>query len=118
MSTSRRLCALAPEMYLMRGLDPASPVPDYTESDRFFTPESLLRMNTAISQTQTTGASYELDLEMVRPDGTHGWMLARGEAVRNPEGGITGVQGHPEGPAMRRGYQPAIGQPQALHLHD
>ncbi len=84
---------LSQEMYLMRGLDPESPVPDYAESDRFFTPESLLRMNTAISQTQTTGSPYELELEMVRPDGTHGWMLARGEAVRNPAGGITGVQG-------------------------
>ncbi len=84
---------LSREMYLMRGLDPEQPVPDYTESDRFFTPESVLRLNTATAQTQTTGSPYELELEMVRPDGSHGWMLARGEAVRNPEGGITGVQG-------------------------
>jgi diguanylate cyclase (GGDEF)-like protein/PAS domain S-box-containing protein len=106
---------LSREMYLMRGLDPEQPVPDYTESDRFFTPESLLRLNTAIAKTQTTGSSYELELEMVRPDGSHGWMLARGEAVRNPEGGITGVQGVALDITDRRASIDAL---QTLATHD
>ena len=40
-----------------------------------------------------TGLPYELDLEMVRPDGTTRWIAARGEAVRDTNGQITKIRG-------------------------
>jgi len=81
------------ELYLMQGLDPTGPVPNYTEHSRLFTPTSWQELSAALAVTQETGVPYELDLEMVRPDGTHGWMLALGEAVRDEQGAIVGLTG-------------------------
>ncbi|MDO8391792.1 MAG: EAL domain-containing protein [Actinomycetota bacterium] len=81
------------ELFLMQGLDPGSPVPDYTEHSRLFTPASWLELSTELAKTRETGTPYELELEMVRPDGSHGWMLARGEAMRDSAGTIVALQG-------------------------
>ncbi|MEI6624698.1 MAG: diguanylate cyclase, partial [Actinomycetes bacterium] len=81
------------EMYLMLGLDPASPMQSYTEFERLFTPQSWQRLSTAVSRSPKAGASWEMELEMVRPDGTRGWMLARGEAVRDAVGAVVGFAG-------------------------
>lgn len=81
------------ELYRMQGLDPSSAPPDYNESARLFTPESWETLNNALTQTAQAGVPYELELEMVKPDGSHGWMQARGEAVRNVNDAIVGVRG-------------------------
>ncbi|MGZ5013910.1 MAG: PAS domain S-box protein, partial [Methylobacter sp.] len=81
------------ELYRILGLNPELPPPDYTEHFRFFTPESWKRLSTALPHTQKTGIPYELELEMIRADGTHGWMLARGEAIRDDSGAIIGLHG-------------------------
>jgi diguanylate cyclase (GGDEF)-like protein/PAS domain S-box-containing protein len=85
--------AWSEELFLMQGLDPTSLAPSYTEHSRLFTPASWQELSTALTGTAETGAPYELELEMVRPDGSHGWMLARGEAVRDATGTIVGLQG-------------------------
>ena len=71
------------ELYLMLGLDPSEPPPDHTKHGRLFTAESWERLTVALAVTRDGGAPYELELEIVRADGTHGWMLARGEALRD-----------------------------------
>lgn len=81
------------ELYRMQGLSPAFPPPDFTESAKLFTPESWERLNIALPRTVEAGVPYELELEMVRPDGSHGWMLARGEAIRDARNTIVGVRG-------------------------
>ena len=81
------------ELYRMYGLNPELPVLDYPESHKLFTPESWKQLSTAISHTQETGTPYELELETVRPDGSHGWMLARGEAIWDTSGAIATLQG-------------------------
>lgn len=81
------------ELYRMLGLDPGQPPPPYTEHQRLFTPESWKQLNTALPRAQETGVPYELELEMVRPDGAKGWMLARGEPQRDETGRIVGVRG-------------------------
>jgi PAS domain S-box-containing protein len=81
------------ELYRMLGLDPASSPPPYPEHHRLFTPESWRRLSAALPRTQETGVPYELELEMVRPDGGTGWMLARGEPVRDAQGVIVGLRG-------------------------
>ena len=40
-----------------------------------------------------TGMNYELDLQMIRPDGTTRWIAARGEAERDITGRITRLRG-------------------------
>ncbi|MDO9048404.1 MAG: PAS domain S-box protein [Methylobacter sp.] len=85
--------AWSEELYRILGLNPELPAPDYTEYRRLFTPESWERLSTALPHTQETGAPYELELEMVRADGAHGWMLARGEAIQDSSGAIVGLHG-------------------------
>ncbi len=81
------------ELYRMQGLEPGSTPPDYTESAKLFTPQSWECLSTAIARVAETGISYELELEMVKSDGSHGWMLAHGEAVRDSNNAIIGVRG-------------------------
>jgi PAS domain S-box-containing protein len=81
------------ELYRMLGLSPASPPPDYTEQQKLFTPESWARLSSALPRTVESGVPYELELETLKPDGSHGWMLARGEAVRDEAGAIVAVRG-------------------------
>lgn len=81
------------ELYNIYGFDPALPPPLYTESMKLFTPESWERLSNSIARAVETGAPYELELETVNKDGGRGWMLARGELVRNAGGAAVGVRG-------------------------
>ncbi len=67
------------ELYKMYGFDPALPPPPYTEHMKLFTPMSWERLSSALSNTRETGIPYELELETVLKDGSHGWMWVRGE---------------------------------------
>lgn len=80
-------------LYLMLGLDPDQPPPDYKYHSQLFTPESWELLSTSLAKTQATGEPYELELETVKPDGTRGWMLARGEAIRDKHGVISELHG-------------------------
>ncbi|MDO9267957.1 MAG: PAS domain S-box protein [Methylobacter sp.] len=81
------------QLYRMLGMNPELPPPDYTEYFRLFTPESWKRLSAALPHTQETGIPYELELEMVKADGAHGWMLARGEVIRDDSGAIVRLHG-------------------------
>jgi PAS domain S-box-containing protein len=81
------------ELYRIFGRDPALPAPGYEEHPRMLAPESYARMNAAIEKTRQTGEPYELDLELVRPDGMRKWITARGEAKRDFHGQIVGLRG-------------------------
>jgi diguanylate cyclase (GGDEF)-like protein/PAS domain S-box-containing protein len=81
------------ELFLMHGLDPMAPVPGGAELSRLFTAVSWQALTSRQAVTRETGIPYELELEMVRPDGTHGWMVARGEAVRDENGAVVGLAG-------------------------
>lgn len=81
------------ELYKMYGFDPALPPPLYTESMKLFTPESWQSLSTAIARAVETGISYELELELVNKEGRRGWMLARGELVRDAKGAPVMVRG-------------------------
>ncbi len=75
------------------GRDPEGPTPHYKDGPQLFTPESCASLEPAIQRTLRTGMPYDLDLEIVRPDGTRIWITVRGEAVRDEEGLVTGLQG-------------------------
>ncbi len=81
------------ELFKMYGFDPALPPPLYTESAKLFTPESWEKLSTAIAHAVETGTPYELELETVQKDGSRGWMLARGELVRDAVGAAVRVRG-------------------------
>jgi PAS domain S-box-containing protein len=81
------------ELYRMVGLDPNQPAVSYKEHSKLYTAESWERLRTAVEEALRTGTPYELDLEMVRTDGTRLWLIARGEAQRDTTGRIVQLRG-------------------------
>jgi PAS domain S-box-containing protein len=73
--------------------DPLLPPPAYREHLGFYTPQSSARLDAAIQGAIRTGASYELDLELVRTDGTVRSVTGRGEAERDADGQVVLVRG-------------------------
>jgi PAS domain S-box-containing protein len=81
------------ELYHLMGVDPTLPAPSYKEHAKLFTAESWERLQRGVQQALQTGTSYELDLEVVRPESIVKWEIARGEAVRDAGGQIVGLRG-------------------------
>lgn len=70
-------------------LDPESLPPNYADQSPLFTSSNRNRLSSAVSIAKDKGVPYELELEVIRADGEHGWMLARGEAVCDSNGTMT-----------------------------
>ncbi len=81
------------ELYRIAGRDPGLPAVNYKEHAQLYTRESWDRLRGGVETALLTGAPYELVLEMVRADGTHRWIMARGEAQRDSTGHIAGLRG-------------------------
>lgn len=81
------------ELYKIYGFDPSFPPPPYSEHQKLFTPESWQKLSRALAGTVATGTPYELELETVREDGSHGWMWVHGEAVFDARGQKIGLKG-------------------------
>ena len=81
------------ELYCILGLGSKLPLPSYKEFAQFFTPESWGRLSPAMENALQTGSVQELDLELVRTDGSKRWVTARGEAVRDAAGQVRYLRG-------------------------
>ena len=81
------------EIYRIYGRDPALPPAVYPEVQRYFTPESWARLAAVVEKSLAAGSAYECDAEVVRPDGGHGWITARGEARRDADGKVISLRG-------------------------
>ena len=81
-------------LFRMFGFDPAAPEPDFADvMMNHVHPEDLPRLEQAIDQVMTEGISYEIDLRILRADGSIGYMEARAEAIRDQNGQITKLFG-------------------------
>ena len=81
------------EFYRIFGHDQAQPLPKYEDQLKAFTAESAARADAAVKRNVQTGEPYELDLELVRTEGTHRWLTTRSETKRDAKGRITGLRG-------------------------
>ncbi|HEY2375216.1 MAG TPA: PAS domain S-box protein [Gemmatimonadaceae bacterium] len=82
------------ELYRIFGRDPSSPVAmPFRYGSSVFTPESSEQLRTAIGKLVDGGDPFEIELEFPRPDGSTGWVAARGEGVRDSTGRLTGIRG-------------------------
>lgn len=106
------------EQFEIFGRDPArGPVP-VGEVSRYFTPRSWERVSTALGACIQKGTPYELDVEIVREDGSHGFAVARGEAVRSAAGSIVGLQGMMQDITERRERETVLREKRALEEDD
>jgi hypothetical protein len=81
------------EIYRIYGRDPALPPAVYPEVATYFTPESWSHLSTMVETSLAQGQDYECDAEVVRPDGSHRWIVARGTAERDDAGKIVRLYG-------------------------
>ena len=98
------------ELYRIVGRDLSLLPPRYAEHSRLCTAESWNRFNAAVETCLQAGASFELDLEIVRPDGTTRWILNCGEAVRDARGNVTRLRGTIQDITERKQAEQAIRQ--------
>ena len=80
-------------MYRITGWDPAQPAPNQEERAMLYAPESWQRLNAAVAHSLATGAPYDLELQIMRPDGVLRWVRARGFAGRNRSGKVNRLFG-------------------------
>ncbi len=57
------------ELYRIAGRDPAEPPPTYAEQPGLYAAESWERLQQAVNEALESGRRYELELELLRPDG-------------------------------------------------
>ena len=81
------------ELYQIAGVDPTLPAPTYKEHSKIYAPESWGRLELAVQTALETGTSYQLELELIRPDGTLRYIHAFGGPTHDKLGRITGLQG-------------------------
>ncbi|MEQ1635653.1 MAG: PAS domain-containing protein [Methylococcales bacterium] len=81
------------EIYGFYARDPSLPPLVYPEVQQYFTPESWVNIVAAVEQAQLDGLPYECDAELVRADGSHGWIVARGQAVYDDAGIVVKLHG-------------------------
>jgi diguanylate cyclase (GGDEF)-like protein/PAS domain S-box-containing protein len=67
------------EIYRIFGLDPALSAPTLSEHPQILTSSSKSQLDSAIAMTLRTEEPFEVDLELICPDGTTRWITARGE---------------------------------------
>jgi len=88
-----RMLDWSKELYRIHGLDPTLPPPSYEQLQGLFTADSGQRLRDALEQSLQTGSVPDLDLEVIRPDGTKRWVSTHGQVVRNSRGEVIAVHG-------------------------
>jgi PAS domain S-box-containing protein len=103
------------ELFRIAGRDPAGPPPNYfREHATLYTSESLARLQPLVQRAIRTGEPYEVDLELIRPDGTTRWIADTGEARRDAKGQIVGLHGTVEDITDRRRLEAQFRQSQKM----
>ncbi|MEY4754212.1 MAG: hypothetical protein RJA44_1887, partial [Pseudomonadota bacterium] len=83
----------SPEIYAFYGRDPALGPAIYPEVKSYFTEESWARLAAAVEQCLYHGQPYVCDAEVVRPDGSHLHITARGMAEHDAAGTVVQLHG-------------------------
>lgn len=102
------------EMYRILGLDPAGPPIDLADIGRIFTPESVARVGEAVERATATGEPWHLELEFIRPDGSHGWVVSNGIAERDADGRVHRIRGTMQDVTEQRQLEAQLRQAQRL----
>ncbi len=81
------------EIYHIYGRELSLPPAVYPEVRNYFTPESWEGLTEQVEKAMADGFPYQYDAEVVRPDGEHRWITARGEAIKGVDGQVGQLQG-------------------------
>jgi len=81
------------ELYRIADLDPTRPAPTYAEHAAIFTPESWHTLKTAVERAMDIGEPYQLELELVRPNGHIRYVNAVGGVSYDTNGRVNRLYG-------------------------
>ncbi len=98
----------SPELLRIFGLPKGAQLPRFAEQSGTMYPEpDWQRLNAAVAEAIAEGRSYSVDLRALR-DGRPVWVIARGTAVRNAEGRVTGLRGTVQDIGERKQIEEAL----------
>jgi len=80
-------------LYRISGRDPGQPPPRYAERAALYTAESWARLDSAAKRALASGEPYDLEAELIRPDGGRRWVRAQGAPVRDGSGRVVRLDG-------------------------
>src|SRR6478609_2701137 len=83
----------SPETYKIFRRDPAMGPPSFEELMAMYAPSSRPRIIAAIETALRDGTPYDIDLELLNPDGSLRAHLARGRCIFDEHGKIVGLCG-------------------------
>jgi PAS domain S-box-containing protein len=98
------------EVYHIYGRDPSLPPALYPEVQSYFTPDSWAKLAAAVEQCAANGIAYICDAEVVRPDGSHRWVTARGQSIRDSDGNVVRMHGTVQDITERKHAEIALSQ--------
>lgn len=81
------------QLYRIAGRDPRLPAVSYREHGTLYSAASWESLQRAVEAALRDGTPYELDLEMIRPDGSRVWVRGCGEVERNAAGRVVALRG-------------------------
>ncbi|MBW4520617.1 MAG: response regulator [Scytolyngbya sp. HA4215-MV1] len=81
------------EIFRIFGLAPTNPEPSYEELLQYFPPDERVRFNQLIERAIQTGEPYTTDLQIIRADGSSGYIFAKAEITQNAAGQVTRLFG-------------------------
>lgn len=98
----------SPQLFAIFGRDPAGHAPSFSEQSALYVPGDFERLRKQVEVALGSGAPYDMELRYWRPDGSEGWVEARGEVVRAATGEVTGLRGTVQEISLRKEQQDAL----------
>jgi PAS domain S-box-containing protein len=93
MDPTNRSLTWSEELCRIHGFDPKGPLPSYDQLPQLFTPQSWQRLQEEMEIATQTGDFQDLELELIRPDGSKRWVTIRGQTVRSSAGKVISFRG-------------------------
>jgi len=81
------------QVFVIYGLPYKEAAPSIEQVQKLFTPESWQALSTLVMRCVHTGEEYECEAELLDPNRAHRWIMARGQAQRDPHGKIFKLHG-------------------------
>ena len=89
----QRSLSWSDELRRIHGLGSDDPAPSYDDFPKLFTGESWQVLRGTMARATEGGILPQVDLEIVRPDGTQRWVATHGKVIRDAAGDVVALSG-------------------------
>ncbi|MDY0104046.1 MAG: PAS domain S-box protein [Lentimicrobium sp.] len=81
------------ELFRIFGMKPENGAVSYADHPKIYVPDSMQRLDAAVQRALKSGEPFEIDLEIIRTDGTNAFCTARGYAEKDEKGKVVRLFG-------------------------